>query len=79
MEDLTSIFKKAGQEQASQRDKGRKNAYKRGEGYHRVGVEKYQEKDSERERERERERDCIFDFLSFLVDSSYLGKEICAS
>ena len=27
---------------------------KRGEGYHRVGVEKYQEKNSERERERER-------------------------
>ena len=33
----------------------------------------------EGERERERERDCIFDFLSFLVDSPYLGKEICVS
>ena len=62
--DVTSISEKTNQKQARWRDKGRKNSYKRGEGYHRVGVEKYQENYSEnckiertiRQRERERVR-----------------------
>ena len=43
-EDGTNISKKSGLKQASKRDKDRKNAYKRGEGSQREGVEKYQEK-----------------------------------
>ena len=49
-EDVTSTSKKYGQEQASWRDKGRKNAYKRGEGYHREAVEKYIKKKKDLEK-----------------------------
>lgn len=47
-ENVTIIPKKSGWELASWRVKGRENVYKRGEGYHKEGVEKYQEKDLEK-------------------------------
>ena len=65
MEDGTSIPKKFGWEQASWRDKGSKNAYKRGGGCHKKGDYEIQRRNHriEREREREREPCCIFLFL----------------
>ena len=62
-EDGTNISKKIGLKQANWRDKDRKNAYKRGEGSQREGVEKYQEKK-------------LYDVFLFFVIPSTSGKEL---
>ena len=54
------LQKKSGWEQASWKDKERKNAYKRGEVYHKKGVEKYQEKRPREERDSEKDRNFLF-------------------
>ena len=78
MEDVTSISKKSGQKQDSWRDKGRKNTYKRGEGYHREAVEKYQEKDLEKSKiDRESEIVFLISFLSLLIPHTSGKKFVC--
>ena len=63
--------KKSSSEQASWKDKERKNAYKMGEGYHRKGVEKYQEKGPKEERDSEKDRSFLF-----LLNLCTLGKKL---
>ena len=62
MEDGTNIPKKFGWEQASWRDKGSKNAYKRGGGCHKKGDYEIQGRNHRIERERERESHVVFSF-----------------